>query len=115
MPKPPPSPAYTDANITRALHAAVAAGQIRGWEKLVTRNPWSARVRLVDGDQSFPLDSLREAYVFVAGLASSRHAELRRHGADALYPAVLEVLEHWMEEDAPPEAIAVAISRKVAA
>jgi hypothetical protein len=103
MPKPPPSPAYTDASITRALHAAVAAGQIRGWEKLATRDPWSARVRLADGDQSFPLDSLREAHVFVAGLASSRHAELRRAAGPVLdseiTAAIRRVVEYnWRDE-----------------
>jgi hypothetical protein len=90
---------YTAESVIRALDIHKAAGLIRDWQynqaapwkRGGTERPFCLLVDLVDGESGFELRTLREAYVFVCGLASAHHAQLRRQPAN-LDDADLEAL-----------------------
>jgi hypothetical protein len=63
-------------SVHRALDAHKAGGLIRDWRQVPGAGT-RITVDLVDGHARFRLESLREAYIFVAGLASAHHAQLR--------------------------------------
>lgn len=76
----------TPESIIRAMDVHKANGLIRDWrhweaapwKRGGTERPFYLLVDLVDGDlDPFELKNLREATVFVAGLASAHHAMLR--------------------------------------
>jgi len=72
---------YNVESITRALRLHKCNGLIRGWRPVADQR---VIVDLVDSDSGFELRSLREAFIFVAGLASASHAYGR---SGALPPA----------------------------
>jgi len=74
---------YDAAAIIRALNMHRDLGLIRDWRFQVnapvryTPATFRVTVDLVDGESGYELRSLREASVFVHGLASAHHAQLR--------------------------------------
>jgi hypothetical protein len=79
---------FTAESVTRALDAHKKAGLIKNWRRVVDPR-FQVAVDLVDGQAGFRLGSLREAYVFVAGLASAHHAYLRHDLGVVLGAAVI--------------------------
>ena len=81
---------YTYETVVRALDAHQAAGLIKHWygppRKPHAEGGWQPsfpiRVDLVRGEQGFQIKTLREAYVFVAGLASAHFAVDERPSLD---------------------------------
>jgi hypothetical protein len=70
---------YTRDSVQRALAVHTEHGLIRRWRPAGGDR---YRAELVDGEE-LELRSLREAYVFVNGLATAHHAQLRAEARSA--------------------------------
>ena len=76
---------YDPEAIIRALNVHKNLGLIRDWRHNAmapwkrggTERPFFILVDLVDGESGYELRNVREASVFVHGLASAHHAQLR--------------------------------------
>lgn len=86
---------YDAEAIVRALDVHKATGLIRDWRfqrsapVRYTADTFRVTVDLVDSEPGYELRSLREASVFVHGLASAHHAQLRQAAATGPVPAPL--------------------------
>jgi hypothetical protein len=77
---------YDPEAIIRALDLHKDGGLIRDWRHWEnapwprggTERPFYILVDLVDGESGYELRNVREASVFVHGLASAHHAQLRQ-------------------------------------
>jgi hypothetical protein len=63
------APSYTAGSVERALDVHRHAGRIRSWHRDA-----AGYIVTLNRSSDLRLRSLREAYVFVAGLASAGHA-----------------------------------------